>query len=269
MPLSTINPTQRKIFRTLFVSDLHLGARGSRAERFLEFLNGVEAETIYLVGDILDIWHTGRVFWGEAQQGILAELARRARSGTRVIYLPGNHDAALRDHPGPRFGEFELHETITHEAADGARYLVLHGDQCDARIFRWHVMTRIGSRADAALRAIDQWLKLHLHRTTERGLCELAISGVNALMLVGNQFEERLAARAREAAHDGVICGHFHKAALHVREGLTYANCGDWVDNQTALVETFDGSLQMLEWSGETRSAEIWQPAAVSAVVTE
>lgn len=258
----TAPQTMRKSYRTLFVSDLHLGSRGSRAARFLDFLNRTDAETIYLVGDILDIWHPGRVHWGETHDAIIEELSTRARAGVRVVYLPGNHDAALRLHEGPMFGAFELRETDVHKAADGMRYLILHGDQCDARIFRWHVMTRIGSRADAALRAADQWLKLHLHRTSERGLFELAIMGVNALMLVGNKFEERLSALARERGHDGVICGHYHKAALHHRDGLVYANCGDWVDNQTALVETADGSLKMLEWSGETQSAELWTPAA-------
>lgn len=243
-------PVRRRSFRALFVSDLHMGARGCRASAFLDFLNGVEAETIYLVGDILDIWHPGRLHWGATHDEIIAELTRRQKDGTRIIYLPGNHDAALRDEDGTHFGVFELHETITHEAADGTRYLVLHGDQCDARIFRWHVMTRIGSRADAALRTVDAWLRRQLRYTAERGLFELAISGVNALMLVGNGFEKRLATLARVGGHDGVICGHYHKAALTHSQGIVYANCGDWVDSQTALVETDDGTLQMIAWAG-------------------
>ena len=108
MPLSANTPSQRKIYRTLFVSDLHLGARGSRAERFLDFLMQVDAETIYLVGDILDIWHAGRIWWGDTHDAIMLELMHRAREGTRVVYLPGNHDDAMRSHPDPRFGEFEL-----------------------------------------------------------------------------------------------------------------------------------------------------------------
>ncbi|WP_374272112.1 UDP-2,3-diacylglucosamine diphosphatase [Paenirhodobacter enshiensis] len=252
----------RRRYRSLFVSDLHLGARGSRAGAFLEFLRDSEAGTIYLVGDIFDIWHNGRLHWGAEHDEIVEELTRRARTGVRVVYLPGNHDDALRRHDSDRFGEFELRESVVHVAADGQRYLVLHGDQCDARYLRWHVMTRIGSRANAMLRAADQWLKRHLHRSAERGLFELAIAGVNALMLVGNRFEERLTAMALEnGARGGVICGHYHKAALHHRNGLIYANCGDWVDNQTALVETESGALRVLEWSGETCRAEVWSPA--------
>lgn len=250
-------PTARRRYRALFVSDLHMGARGCRAEAFLEFLQGVEAETIYLVGDILDIWHPGRLHWGAAHDAIIAELTRRQREGVRVLYLPGNHDAALRQHGRARFGCFELHDMLTHEAADGSRYLVLHGDQVDARIFRFHIMTRIGSRCDAALRALDAWLRRRLRSSAERGVFEVAISGVNALMM-GNGFMKRLAVMARAEGHDGVICGHFHKAALTVAEGVTYANCGDWVDNQTALVEAEDGSLLMLEWSGAKAAQGAW-----------
>jgi len=238
----------RRQLRSLFVSDLHLGARGSRAAAFLNFLHETEAETIYLVGDILDVWHIGTVHWSETHDAILTELKNRARDGVRVIYLPGNHDVEMKRYYGAPCDGFDLRESVVHEAADGQRYLVLHGDQCDARIFRWHVMTRIGSRADAALRAADAWLRRQLHVTTERGIIEALISGVNTLMTIGNGFEGRLIELARSHGADGVICGHFHKAALHETEGLLYANCGDWVDSQTALVENHDGALQVLQW---------------------
>lgn len=255
-------PPPRRKFRTLFLSDLHMGARGFRAAPFLAFLNSVEAETIYLVGDILDLWHLRRVHWGPVHDEIWAELSRRQRAGTRLVYLPGNHDAALRNDPQDRFGSFEIHDSMTHLAADGTRWLVLHGDQCDARIFRFHLMTRIGSRADAALRALDQWLRRQMRSQAERGLFEWLISAVNRLMLLGNGYEKRLVALARAGGHGGVICGHFHKAALHDCLGVTYANCGDWVDNQTALAETHAGALQMLEWSPQAQPEALWQPVA-------
>lgn len=257
---TTLRPARRR-YRALFVSDLHLGARGCCAEDFLEFLRGIEAETIYLVGDILDIWHPGRLHWGAAQDAIIADLMARQRAGVRVVYLPGNHDAALRD-GRTHFGAFELHDRLTHEAADGTRYLVLHGDQVDARILRWHIMTRIGSRCDAGLRGLDAWLRRNLRSNAERGVFELAISGVNALMMMGNGFRRRLAALARAGGHDGVICGHFHKAALTVAEGITYANCGDWVDSLTALVEAEDGSLRMLAWAGAEAAQGAWAGVA-------
>lgn len=257
MAYTAPSPARRR-YRALFVSDLHMGARGCRAEAFLEFLRSCEAETIYLVGDILDIWHPGRLYWGEVHNAIILELIGRQRAGTRVIYLPGNHDAALRRGGRKHLGGIELRDTITHEAADGTRYLVLHGDQVDGRVLRWHFMTRLGSRGDAALRALDAWLRRNLHSQAERGVFEIAISGVNTLLMLGNGFKKRLAALARAEGHDGVICGHFHKAALGLADGLTYANCGDWVDSQTALVEIEDGSLRMLEWAGATASQGAW-----------
>jgi len=248
-------PLPRRRYRSLFLSDLHLGARGCRAAEILAFLDTVEAETIYLVGDILDVWHPGKLHWGALQDEIWAELGRREKAGTRVVYLPGNHDAALRE-KGAVLDRFELCDSLTHVAADGTRYLVLHGDQVDARILRFHIMTRIGSRLDAALRALDHALR-GLRPSMERGLFEWAICGVNALMMVGNGFEKRLAAMAVSSGHDGVICGHFHKAALRQSGPITYANCGDWVDSRTALVETFAGALQLVEW----RSAEQTVPS--------
>ncbi|SOB94432.1 UDP-2,3-diacylglucosamine diphosphatase [Rhodobacter maris] len=258
--------TPRRRVRSLFLSDLHMGARGCRADDILEFLNSVEAETIYLVGDILDIWHPGKVHWGPKQDAIWEELTRRQAEGARVVYLPGNHDAALRPGGGGRLDRFECADSLTHVAADGTRYLVIHGDQCDARIFRFHLMTRIGSRGDAALRAIDAWLR-HLRPSMERGLFELLIAGVNRLMMVGNGFEKRLAALARIEAHEGVICGHFHKAALRRIEGnIIYANCGDWVDSRTALVETFDGALKLIEWQAVAPAAAVAPKAAAVGV---
>ena len=248
----------RRRFRSLFLSDLHLGARGCRASEILEFLNSVEADTIYLVGDILDVWHPGKVHWGALQDAIWTELGRRAAEGARVVYLPGNHDAALREIGDGRFDHFELTDSLTHIAADGARYLVLHGDQVDARIFRFHFMTRIGSRLDAALRCVDHALR-GLRPSAKRGIFEWAICGVNALMMVGNGFEKRLATMAITTGHEGVICGHFHKAALRQSGPITYANCGDWVDSRTALVETFDGALQLVEWRAETDAIPVRQ----------
>ncbi|OCX66811.1 UDP-2,3-diacylglucosamine hydrolase [Thioclava sp. SK-1] len=254
----------RRQVKSLFVSDLHLGARGSRAGKFLEFLRQVDAEEIFLVGDILDVWHCGTVQWGATHDAIMDELKRRARNGTRVVYLPGNHDAELRKRLGHDHEGLQLVDQLTHVAADGTRYLVLHGDQCDSRILRWHVMTRIGTRLDAWLRGCDAWARDVFHfRTrgeTERNLVELVIHGVSALLMVGNKSEKRLAELAIASDHDGVICGHFHKPALRDAHGIRYANCGDWVDSMTALVELFDGRLQLLDMGQQTQVAGV--PAA-------
>ena len=255
IPPKPAKPTPNKTrYRTLFLSDFHLGARGCRPGQILEFLHATEAETIYLVGDILDLWHGGTVHWGAAQTEIINELERRANRGTRVIYLPGNHDIAMRA-PGMNFLNFELAERIMHHGADGQRYLVIHGDQCDARILRWHAMTRFGSRMDSLFRGIDAWLRRRLGRSeTEHSMIELAIAGVNHLLARGDGYERRLTQLADEHDADGIVCGHSHKPALRNMNGLTYANCGDWVDSLTALIEDHTGALQLLEWRAE-RSA--------------
>ncbi|MDK3018421.1 UDP-2,3-diacylglucosamine diphosphatase [Pseudodonghicola flavimaris] len=243
--------------KSLFLSDLHLGARAARPKAALEFLAAHEAETIYLVGDIFDIWHGGRIHWPREAEELLAELDRRAATGTRVIYLCGNHDAKLRS-PEARLPagmtaprHWQRHEVLTHEAADGRRYLVLHGDQCDSRLMRQHFMTRIGSRADAFLRGLDDWLGRRLTPPApgRPSRIERAISTFNSLFVMGGRFEARLVALARSAKADGVICGHSHKPMLRSIGGTLYANCGDWVDSFTALIETHEGALRLVEWA--------------------
>lgn len=253
--LSAPTPARRgPRLRSLFVSDLHLGNSGARAVEFLEFLRETEADAIYLVGDIFDIWHVGRVHWSATHDAILQDLATRAATGTRVVYLPGNHDAAMRNFVGIASqmflsGGFDLQDSFPHIAADGRRYLVLHGDQCDSRLFKWHVFTRLGSRLEAVLRRVDRVLLRATGSAAQRGFLDLLRRGVNALALAGNGFEQRLVRLARDGAHDGVICGHFHRPALRDHGGTTYANCGDWVDSLTALVETEDGALRLVEWA--------------------
>lgn len=239
-------------YRTVFLSDFHLGARSCKPRPILEFLRSVEAETIYLVGDILDLWHGGQVHWSETHDEIVAELERHGRDGTRVVYLPGNHDAMMR-HPEARsFANSELREAVVHHAADGMKYLVLHGDQIDARFLRWHFVTRLGSRVDAVMRRIDvgvrRWSGLS---EADRSLIERTIVRVNGMMILGDRFETRLTALASAAGAQGVICGHSHKPALRRHNGLAYANCGDWVDNMTALAEDYDGRLKLIEYQPE------------------
>ena len=234
--------------RALFLSDLHLGAMGCRADLILDFLHRNTAPVIYLVGDILDLWHPLHVHWSANHDAIMALLARRAATGTRIVYLVGNHDAEMRDTRLEHLLPAEIADRITHETAKGERLLVLHGDACDARLFRWHILTRIGSRADAALRRLDRGLR-RFGRSLgpdERSLVERVLSCINAAMALGHGHEKRLIALARATGHDGVVCGHFHLADLHADHGLVYANCGDWVDSFTALAEDGAGTLSIL-----------------------
>lgn len=233
--------------RSLFLSDLHLGARASRPAQVLDFLKGVEAETIYLVGDIFDLWHGGRVHWNDAHEAVMDDLAQRAKNGARIVYLPGNHDAAMRA-PDARVAGWELREAVVHRAADGCRYLVLHGDQCDPRFLRWHFMTRLGSRLDAMLRHVDAWHRRHAGLAEDASSPALRIiEKANTLLAMGDRFENRLVKLARASGTKGVICGHSHKPALRYHDDVVYANCGDWIDSLTALAEDSSGALHMLQ----------------------
>lgn len=247
--------------RSLFVSDLHLGAPGCRVDAILAFLKNHEAERIFLVGDILDIWH-GATSWDARHDEVIEILLGRARQGVEIVYIYGNHDREMA-RPEPRlFPEFSICERMCHETADGTRLLVLHGDQGDSRLLRFHFMTRLGSRLDALMRRLDFWLKRRMGRSEyERSLIQTAIDAVNLFLSRGDICATRLMRIARAGGFDGVICGHFHKPALRELEAMLYANCGDWMDSFTALVETHDGSLRLLEWSPEEARSESRIPA--------
>ncbi|HBM59597.1 UDP-2,3-diacylglucosamine diphosphatase [Salipiger marinus] len=248
MPSRSVGRNAPKSYRSLFISDLHLGARACRVGPVQEFLRGVEAETIYLVGDIFDLWHGGRLHWTPRHDAVLGDLRARAARGTRVVYLPGNHDAAMRT-PGARVEGWEICEAALHRAADGRSYLVLHGDQCDPRFLRWHLMTRLGSRIDASMRQVDGWMRRRAGLTDwERSFIDRIYAWSYNMLAMGDGFETKLTKLAEAAGATGVICGHSHKPGVRTHGQMTYANCGDWVDSLTALVEDFDGRLQLLAY---------------------
>ena len=240
--------------RALFLSDFHLGARGCAAEAILAFLRETHADTIYLVGDILDLWHPMMAHWSPTHDEILADLLARAQSGVRIVYLPGNHDNAVRRHYGRHLDCIEVAEQAIHAAADGRRYLVLHGDVADGRILRSHIMTRIGSRIDAALRLLDATMAA---RSTGPTLIARFLARYNAFLQFGDRYRAKLMRRAQAVGADGVICGHSHIAALEECDGGIYANCGDWVDSLTAVVERADGGLQLLQMQRETSRVSV------------
>lgn len=234
--------------RCLFLSDLHLGALGCRADLLLAFLRRHQARTYYLVGDVLDLWSPLLPFWSEGHQAVLDHLRARAEAGAELVYLPGNHDPDPGAAPSGKALPGLAAGALVHQAADGRRYLVTHGDIIDSRLIRSHAMTRLGSRLDHGLRLADRRLRRmgRAIRPDRRSLIEAAIAGLNALFYLGRGHERRLVALARAQGLDGVICGHFHLARLHDDHGATYANCGDWVDSFTALAEDFDGRLRLI-----------------------
>jgi UDP-2,3-diacylglucosamine pyrophosphatase LpxH len=246
MPFDT-RRSPRHAGRTLFLSDLHLGALGSRGGLVLDFLRRHPSQTYVLVGDVLDLWQPLLPHWTARDQAVIDHLNRRQRDGARLVYVRGNHDP----HPGraPAHARLAVEPVAmhVHRAGDGRRYLVVHGDEVDSRLIRTHAMTRLGSRIDHALRRIDRSVgRLRANPGTSRSAVEWMLMAANALVYAGRAHERRMVEMAREAGLDGVICGHFHIAGLHDLFGLTYANCGDWVDSMTALIDEGDGELRLL-----------------------
>jgi len=239
-------------FRTIFISDVHLGTRGCQAELLLDFIRHVECETLYLVGDIVDGWKLkGGWFWPQAHNDVLQKILRMARKGCHVIYIPGNHDEFARDFCGVHLGGVVVTRDAIHQAADGKRYLVLHGDEFDGvtRHARW--LAFLGDWAYRTVLALNTVFN-HARRKLGFGYWSLSaylkVKVKNALQFIEN-FEAAVADEARRRGVDGVICGHIHKAEMRDIDGVAYINDGDWVESCTALVEHFDGRLEILEWA--------------------
>jgi UDP-2,3-diacylglucosamine pyrophosphatase LpxH len=252
--------------RTLFISDVHLGTRACQAERLLEFLREHPSERTYLIGDIVDFWamHRG-ICWTRAQNTVVQKLLRRARHGERIVFIPGNHDEALRDYLGMSFGDIQVQGEAIHETRDGRRLLLVHGDAFDqvTRYHRWVAV--IGDVAYNLLVRINLWLSWIRRTLGIAGYWSLAGYAkrkVKTALSFIFDFEEFAVRHARERGLDGVICGHIHWATIKQVEGLLYANCGDWVDSCSAIVEHLDGRLELIEWDGRETLASLRETPA-------
>jgi len=244
----TQDPPRR--FRSLFLSDTHLGAKGCRADRLFDFLTWHDAEVIYLVGDIFHSLRPRRSNWSPVHDAIVQNLMNKAHAGRRIVYIPGNHDEVFRSHYGVYLDRIEVVEQALHTTADGKRYLVVHGDCFDIFVRHAPWLSSIGGHLGGALRSCG-WLLNRVGRASglaDWSLSEAVLSGVNRVVTRGRRFEQRLTAEARERGATGVICGHFHSATIHEEFGVIYANCGDWIESCTAIAEEADGRLQVITW---------------------
>jgi UDP-2,3-diacylglucosamine pyrophosphatase LpxH len=245
-------------YRSVFISDVHLGFRGCRAEFLLEFLQSIETENLYLVGDIVDLWSLEKSFyWPQAHNNVIRTILGKAKRGTRVIYVPGNHDCAFREYAGMVFGNVEVHRDIVHETADGRRFLVLHGDEFDPVV---QVSPLIASLGDSAYT-----LALFLNRGVNflrrrMGFPYWSLANYlkhkvkKATTYIAN-FERALAQEAKRRGLDGTICGHIHRAQVSAMDGVLYCNDGDWVESCTTLTEDFNGRLSLWRWSDQEQFA--------------
>jgi len=242
--------SQRR-YRSIFISDTHLGTAGCQAGPLLDFLRRTESEFLYLVGDIVDGWQLKRRwYWHQSHNDVIQKVLRKARKGTSVVYIPGNHDEAARHFLDLAFGEILIRSEAVHVTADGRRLLVTHGDFFDAVVQCAKWLALLGDALYVFILRLNQ----HFNALRARlGLPYWSLSQYlkhrvkNAVRYVG-AFEEALAREARTRGFDGVVCGHIHKAEIRVVDGILYCNDGDWVESLTALVEHHDGRLEIVRW---------------------
>lgn len=245
--------------RTVWISDLHLGTPGCQAQALLDFLREVECETLYLVGDIIDGWQLRRSwYWPQSHNDVVQKILRKARKGTRVVFVPGNHDEFARRYLGVNFGGVEVVEECMHITADGRRLWVTHGDLYDGVVqcARW--LALVGDVAYEFTLKVNRWFnsaraRLGLPYWSLSRYLKLKVK--RAVSYVGD-FESALAREAQRRGADGVVCGHIHHAEMRIIDGVLYCNDGDWVESLTALVEHADGRLEILDRSRTARTPQ-------------
>jgi UDP-2,3-diacylglucosamine pyrophosphatase LpxH len=259
-----------KTYRSLFISDVHLGTRTAQADALLDFLRETEAETIYLVGDIVDFWRIRRgAVWPQSHNDVLQKLLRKVRKGARVIFIPGNHDDGLRAYCGTRFGGIEIARQAIHESHDGRRYLVIHGDEFDVVVTYAKWLAFLGDRGYSLALAFNvplNWARRQLGLGYWSLSAYLKYRVKSAVNFIGD-YEKALVDEARRRGVDGVICGHIHHAASRTIDGIHYLNSGDWVESCTAIGETFDGRFELVRWleTKPNRKAGVRAPAELEA----
>lgn len=247
--LHSVEETHR--VRTIFISDVHLGTRGCQADALLDFLKVYDAQTIFLVGDIVDGWRLKQSwYWPQAHNDVVQKLLRKVRKGARLVFIPGNHDECFRDYVGSNFGGVEIEEEAIHICADGRKMLLMHGDKFDTvvRNIRW--LALLGDWAyDFAI-----WLNGHIARVRRHmGLPYWSFSQwskdkVKRAVSFIVAFEDAVIADAKKHGADIVVCGHIHKPVVRAVDGVTYINTGDWVESCSAVLEHDDGRLELIYW---------------------
>jgi len=250
--LPPLSPNRIRRHRTLFISDTHLGTRGCKAELLADFLAHNDCNTLYLVGDIVDGWRLRRSwYWNDAHSSVVNHILRKVEEGTRVIYVPGNHDEVLRDYVGLILAGIELQREAVHRTADGRDLLVLHGDQFDGIVTYAKWLALLGERAYNFALRLNEILNFARRRL---GLPYWSLSAFLKLKIRNaaefiSDFEQAIVRQARRKGVDGLVCGHIHHAQIKTVDGLLYCNDGDWVESCTALAEDAKGRLKIIAWT--------------------
>lgn len=236
--------------RTIWLFDVHLGTRGAQASALLEFLRDYECETLYVVGDLIDIWQLRRgIYWPQLHNDVVQKILRKARKGTRVIYIPGNHDEMVSQFEG-LYGNIEIEKRALHETADGRRLLVIHGHELDTVVQNVKWLALLGDAGYQFLLSLNPAINFFRRRF---GLGYWSLSAYakkrvkDAVSFIG-RFEEEIVRYAAQDKVDAVLCGHIHSAAIRQIGPLTYYNCGDWVETCSALVEQPNGEIKLVNY---------------------
>ncbi|MXO88630.1 UDP-2,3-diacylglucosamine diphosphatase [Alteraurantiacibacter aestuarii] len=261
--------SQRRTFRTIWISDIHLGTKGCNAELLIDFLDNVDSETMYLVGDIIDGWRLKKKFyWPSTHNDIVWRILKRAKRGTRIVYIPGNHDEMFRQFSGLSFGGVEIRRAAFHDTADGRRLLVLHGDEFDTIMLAHRWLAFVGDALYHLMMGLNVWVnavrqKLDLPYWS---LSKMAKHKVKNAVEFISHFEEVVARAAAQRGVDGVVCGHIHTAEFRQFDKVEYWNDGDWVEGCNALVEHADGRMEILHWPDEIARRAPSAPAEATAL---
>ncbi|GLX80297.1 hypothetical protein tinsulaeT_36370 [Thalassotalea insulae] len=257
-------------YKTVWLSDIHLGCKDCKAEYLLNFLQQCQIDTLYLVGDIVDLWAMSKQFrWPKDHNKLFHYLLSLTAQGTRVIYLPGNHDEPLQQYDGMNFGDIEIHRSYTHTTAQGKKLLILHGDQFDPQVCFGPLHSWIGDVLYDFLLFLNRWYNW-CRVKTGRPYWSLAshikrkLKGANQAI---SRYRNACIAMAKNQGFDGIVCGHIHHPEIVEQQGILYLNDGDWVENCSAIVETQSGELSLVYWSFVTKANHLVDVSAKPKVV--
>lgn len=239
-------------YRTIWISDVHLGTRGSQADFLCDFLKFNHSEKLYLVGDIIDGWalHKGNTLWNQSHTNVIRRILTKSKRQTDVVYVPGNHDEFMRRYDKATFGNIKIRDQIVHTCADGRKILVLHGDQFDDVMQTQKWLANLGDTAYT----FALWMNRGFNRLRRRmgygywSLSQFLKQRVKGAVNYISQFEDEVIHYAQKRGVDAALCGHIHHAEIRQLDDFVYYNCGDWVESCTALVEHGDGRIELVQW---------------------
>lgn len=244
--------------KTVFISDIHLGSKDCKVDKLIDFLKKLQCEEIYLLGDIIDLWSLKkRMYWPSSHYEVIKQLLKKAQSNTRVVYIPGNHDQPIREYDKSFFAQIEIQEEAIYTSVTGEKYLLFHGDSLDEHIrFGW-LSKLAGDFFYPLLLVVNRWFGGVRNRlgydywSLSSYIKTLSAKAIECIEI----YEVAAAAEASRRGLDGVICGHIHQPRIREINGVRYCNDGDWVEHCTALIETHEGKIELLNCANFSRAA--------------